>query len=821
MHNIRKPALTPLAAALATLLAFPALAETSADAAATAAAAEREPTDLDSIEVQAQRLKKAASPKYTEDLVDTPQTITVVTKEVMDQQGLLLLRDVLTTLPGITFGAGEGGGGYGDSINLRGFSANSDITTDGVRDSAQYTRSDTFNLESLELVNGANSVYSGAGSVAGNINLVTKTAQAGDFDVVTLGAGTDSYGRITYDGNHDFDNGTAFRINAMVHQNDVPGRDFEKFERWGIAPSLAFGLGSDTRLTLSYLHQEDDNTPQYGVPYYRNAFNDGPLPGVDTSNYYGYHNIDNQDIEVDMLTGVFEHDFSDDVSLRSLARFQKVDQVSLVDATQGTWCLANNLTPTGTSCVVGSGGAAVTVPVGQYLPSGPRGYMRDTSNAIAISQTDLTTYFSTGPVKHSLVTGVSFSRETFDLDTSNLFRNADGTNPFVATPFDPAHLPFMDIANPDSLYAGPINKTLIGRTEGTLSNQAVYAFDTIEFNEQWLLNLGARYEHNEGDSASWDVKLFTPPTTDDPNPDNTNIGAILGRATPARNEEDLFSYRAGIVFKPVENASIYLSYANSKTPSKASVNGTCTLTSSTGTANCGVDPESAVNLELGTKWELLDSRLALTAAVFRNERENFKVADPDPTNPTGEQSLDGRARVQGVALGVAGHVTRDWSLFANYTYLDSEVLSSVSDYCLANPGNPNADDVNCGNSAAFPDPQKGNPLTNTPKHSASLWTTYTLNDWIFGYGATYQGEFYLNNSFLATSNNVTTQTALYKTPDYWTHRLMVGYQVNDELALQLNISNALDEEYYLRIRNNGWATPGEARAATLTATYRF
>ena len=195
MHNTRKPALTPLAAALATLLAFPALAETSADAAATAAAAEREPTDLDSIEVQAQRLKKAASPKYTEDLVDTPQTITVVTKEVMDQQGLLLLRDVLTTLPGITFGAGEGGGGYGDSINLRGFSANSDITTDGVRDSAQYTRSDTFNLESLELVNGANSVYSGAGSVAGNINLVTKTAQAGDFDVVTLGAGTDSYGR--------------------------------------------------------------------------------------------------------------------------------------------------------------------------------------------------------------------------------------------------------------------------------------------------------------------------------------------------------------------------------------------------------------------------------------------------------------------------------------------------------------------------------------------------------------------------------------------------------------------------------------------------
>ena len=83
--------------------------------------------------------QKASSVKYTEPLLDTPQTITVVTKEVMDQQNLLGLRDVLSTLPGITFGAGEGGGGYGDSINLRGFNANSDITTDGVRDSAQYS----------------------------------------------------------------------------------------------------------------------------------------------------------------------------------------------------------------------------------------------------------------------------------------------------------------------------------------------------------------------------------------------------------------------------------------------------------------------------------------------------------------------------------------------------------------------------------------------------------------------------------------------------------------------------------------------------------
>lgn len=800
----RTYAVAPLAAALAAALFAPAIANaaetTPAGAASVSAAMQKDPTQLDKVQVEGKYVTKAASPKYTEALNDTPQTITVVNKETMDQQGLLSLRDVLTNLPGITFGAGEGGGGYGDSINLRGFSANSDITTDGVRDSAQYTRTDTFNLESLELINGANSVFSGAGSVGGNINLVSKQAHIGSASAFTAGAGTDSYGRITADSNTDFGNGTAFRINAMAHQNDVPGRDYEKFERWGIAPSLALGLGSDTRFTLNYLHQEDDNTPQYGVPYYRNAFNDGPLPGVDPSNYYGYHNVDKQDITVDMLTGIFEHDFSENLTLRSLARFQKVDQLTVVDATQGTWCLPNNTTPTGGSCLVAGGpGTAddILVPPGQYLPSGPRGHMRDTSNAIAISQTDLTARFSTGAVEHALVAGVSFSRETFELETSNVFRNADGTNPFTA----PNHLPFMDIYNPDSRYVGPYNKILANKTDGTLTNQAVYLFDTLKFGERWMLNLGARYEHNEGDSTPYTVSA---------------TGAHGGKnlAGYAENKDNLFSYRAGLVYKPAENGSIYLSYANSKTPSKASVNGTCTLTSTTGTANCTVDPETAVNIELGTKWEVLEGKLALTAAVFRNERENFRVADPDPTNLTGEQALDGKARVQGVALGAAGRITRDWSIFANYTYLDSEVLRSVSDFCLANPGSPN-----CGNSAAFPDPQRGNPLLNVPKHSASLWTTYALGKWTFGYGATYQGEFYLTNSSLPTSG--TAPAKLFKTPDYWTHRAMVAYDFNRNFALQLNVQNVTDEEYYLRIRNNGWATPGEARSATLTAAYRF
>ena len=740
----------------------------------------REESELETVRVEGAKIKN--SPKYTEVLLDTPQSISIVSGEAIEEQNLLTLRDILSTLPGITFGAGEGGGGYGDSINLRGFSASNDITIDGVRDSAQYTRSDPFNLEQVELVNGASSVYSGAGSVGGTINLVSKAARAGDATTFAGGIGSDNHARVTADSNRMLGEHTALRLNLMGHRNDVPGRDHERFKRWGMAPSVAFGLGTPTRVTLSVLHQEDDNVPQYGVPFY----NGRPLDGVERSNYYGYHNIDRQQIDVDALTAIIEHEFSDGFSLRNLSRVQRVDQVSIVDAVQGTWCLPTNLTPLGAPCTTGSGATLITVPAGSYLPSGPRGLMRDTTNKTLYNQTDFTTYFATGAVQHALVTGFSFSSEKFELDSSNLFRNADGSNPYAA----PNHLPFMDIGNPDSVYTGPVNRTLTGKTDGELDNRALYAFDTLKFGERWSLNLGARYERNEGSST-----IYTVSTT------GSNIGAITGAAAPANNDDDLFSYRAGLVFKPVANASLYVAYGNSKTPSKASVNGTCTATSTTGTANCNVDPESAIGYEFGAKWDVLDSRLSLTASIFRNDRENYRVADPDPLNPTGEQALDGRARVDGLLLGVAGTINDRWSVYANYARLDSEVLQGASDY----------------SAGLGEDYTRGDPLLNTPGQSLSLWTTWDISrQWQVGYGATWQAD-----------NTVQQHAATYvsgplaRSPDYWVHRAMLAWRVNRALGLQLNVNNLADKAYHTRIRNNGWATPGDGRQYTLTATYNF
>ena len=159
----------------------------------------------------------------------------------------------------------------------------------------------------------------------------------------------------------------------------------------------------------------------------------------------------------------------------------------------------------------------------------------------------------------------------------------------------------------------------------------------------------------------------------------------------------MFSYRAGAVFKPRANLSLYAAFGNARTPSSATVRLGCTSGSGATFVNfCAVAPETARTYEIGAKADVLDRRLQLTAALFRNERSNFRVPSNDPGAPD-PQVLDGRSRVDGIALGASGFITPRWSIFANYTYLDGEVRQSVSDFCLASPGA-----AGCGNRRRCP-----------------------------------------------------------------------------------------------------------------------
>ena len=376
------------------------------------------------------------------------------------------------------------------------------------------------------------------------------------------------------------------------------------------------------------------------------------------------------------------------------------------------------------------------------------------------------------------MTGFSFSSEGYHRDNGNVLRNPLGAIP------NPA-LPAMSIAAPANYYAGPVNFVATQIADGDVENRAAYVFDRLQITERFEINGGLRYEHNDASStaANFEIPYPAPPAA-----------PVLIQNPVARTVDDLSSYRIGLVYKPSADSSVYLAHGNSATPSQSSVNGSCDIIE-----NCNVDPEEAETLELGAKWDVR-GQLSLTAAVFRNERTNFRVDSGDLAIP--QQQLDGRSRVDGVALGAAGQIGASWSIFANYTYLDSQLLQNVDDVLIG---------------AGAVDFRAGDPLPNTPEHSASVWATYQVSDSLLvGFGSTYQGEY--------TFNRATETAELFYTPDYWLHRAMVAYDLTEQLSLQLNIDNLADEEYFERIRNNptnGWATPGAARSAVLNVTWRL
>ncbi len=744
------------------------------------------------------------SPKSTQPLLDTPQTVTVISDQTIRKQNLLTLRDVLSSVPGITFGAGEGGGGYGDSINLRGYSASNDITQDGVRDSAQYSRTDPFNLQQIEVYNGANSAFNGSGSVGGTINLVSKAPQASDLVIVQGGAGSDDYFRGAVDANRRLGDRIAVRLNAMVHRNDVPGRDFERYERWGVAPALTLGISGATSLTIAYLHQDDRNIPIYGVPYFRSQIHDGPLEEADDSDYFGYRNLDRQDIRVDRLTATFRHAFSGAVSIRQLTRWQRVGQNSRTSSPEGIFCLsatARQPVAASAAATIGLACPADLAP-GFYRPTGPRGRIRDQENQLLHSQADLRVESGeTGRLRNIAVIGGSMSWEDYRIETAELARNPDGSA------FAP--LPVDSIANPSAIYAGPINRTTTAKSRGETWNGALYAFDTLEIGDRVELSGGVRLERNRAVFRN-DQLNFIPPGT---------VALTAAQLAPQRSAETLFSWRAGAVFKPNRRTSLYAAFANSLTPSSATVRLGCTSGSGATFVNfCDVAPERARSYEIGAKADLLGRKLQLTAALFRNERSNFRVPSNDPTAPD-PQVLDGGSRVDGLALGASGNITPTWTIFANYTWLHGTVRQSVSDFCLANPGPA------CLNSAAIPDPQAGDALIQTPTHSGSLFTAYRLPFGLeIGYGLTYQGSFAINQRTLLNR-------AQYRSDEYLIHRLLLSYKVTDGLTAQLNVQNLTGEHYFTGIRavvnattgamGNGWAAPGEGRSAVLSLFYSF
>jgi catecholate siderophore receptor len=708
------------------------------------------------------QVEKASSPKYTAPLVDTPRSVTVIPQQVLKDTGALNMQDALRTVPGITFGAGEGGNPQGDRPFIRGFDAQGDTYLDGVRDTGSQSR-EIFAVENIEVSKGPNSAIGGRGAAGGSINLVSKKAHLGNSFDGGFTWGSDQTQRYTLDGNYQFSDTAAGRLNLMSHESNVAGRDKVDYDRWGIAPSLAFGLGTDTRANLDYYHLESNDTPDSGIPYTipaggsaaRTKSNpDKPYAGGDHSNFYGLDR-DFRKGRTDTATFAIEHDLSDSLTIKNTLRHGTSMQDYILTQPDDSKGNVNN---------------------GSLWR---RANTRVSNTETTTNQTDLFGNFYVAGFKNSFSTGVEYTREESQKSSYNV--NTDTTPRTTNVPASSNCTPSMIGAssnynctslsnpNPNDPWNGAISRNYAG-TDTKANTYALYVFDTLELNEQWLVNMGLRYDHFDTDYKSYNAAGTTTSKGDD--------------------TSEFVTGQFGVVYKPAENGSIYASYATSATPPGNTLGEGQEGNPLGGTPDrsgnllsSDMEPETTKNYEIGTKWDLLNDRLSLTADIFRTEKENARVQ----VDTTSYENA-GKTRVQGVELSASGKITDKWQVFAGYAFMDSEQVD----------GGPmgKAND--------------GNELPNTPKNSASLWTTYQVTPKLTIGG----GAFYVDDVYGSVANTTMVDS-------YVRYDAMASYKLTKNVDLQLNVQNLTNETYYDKAFSTHFANQAAGRTALLSTNFHF
>lgn len=561
-------------------------------------------------QVTVQGVRSLLHDKLSEDLETTPQSISVVAAPLMSAQADNRLEDALRNVPGITLNAGEGAA-RGDSVNLRGFSAFNDFFLDGIRDAAVYSR-DSFDLESVEVVKGPSAVLFGRGSTGGAINQVTKGPLPTDFANVDAQLGTNALYRTTADLNAQLPGHTGVRLNLMGESSAIAERDQARNRRFGIAPALSLALGEQDSLTLAYLHQQENDIPDVGMP-----FVDGrpaPIPPVPRAADFGLAS-DRSSAFDDIFTARYRHAFNNNLSLADTLRYANYQFGYQFDSPN-----------------FGGRPPAPGEPLSSLLIG------RDAPDSAGLQtnlddQIDLTAHFATGFLRHALVTGIELARQSSSIDR-------------YVNPFDEnnAWVPETSLLAPNPYQARP-SEPVASITDTLAPSGGLYLIDTMSFNPYIDLVAGARYDYFSADYHQRSLAS----------------GTLLRLSELNR----VGSPRAALLIKPTPRQTYYFSYGTSFDPSAEA------LTLTTRTADLG--PVKAHSYELGAKTELRGGALLLTGALFRTEVDNAQTNDPD--NPT-ITVLNGNERVEGFEFGATGYLTPHWELYSGYTYLDGRTLAS-------------------------------------------------------------------------------------------------------------------------------------------------
>ncbi|MCG9492798.1 TonB-dependent siderophore receptor [Acinetobacter pittii] len=718
------------------------------------------------------KVDQSANAKFVAPLKDTPKSVSILSQKLIKDTNSNTLLEALRYEPGITLGAGEGGTPFTDMPYIRGYSGQSSIYVDGVRNTTSQNR-DMFAIEQVEVIKGSSSALGGGGSVGGSINLIPKVAHEGDVYQGSIQGGTDNYRHIQLDANKDFGNGIAGRVVIMGHENEKAGQsNGAEYARAGIASSLAFGLDTATRGTLSYYYLRSNDEPDAGIPF-NNANPTTPPPGVTVTpgdgkpvdvkagTYYGWKARDFDKRENHIGTFKLEHDFNENLTLSNVATYNK---------SKSDYVYTN---------ADDSKGNIYRGTIAR------RALSRILDTDAYSDQLSLKGKFNTGSLKHSFNVGTEWSFQETDQGMYT-FTNSEGktTSTILQDNINNCNSAAAasngwctSLNNPGNGSFTDTLGTIKGQSTTRSHTVSLYALDSIEFNPQWILNLGVRWDKFETEKK-YNKDVY-----------GTTAGAYnstisIPKGTKYESDSDFFTYQAGLVFKPTENGSIYASFATSANPVGVLAEGDSS-DNALGTTDIinELKPEEARTFEVGTKWDLFNNRANLTAAVFRTEKQNTRI-QIDPTTSANA----GKSKVDGFEISLNGKITDKWDVSTGYSYLDSEITDAAY------------------NAVA----QEGKPLPFVAKNSATLWSTYRVMPQLtLGAGVEYRDQVFVNT------------TAPKYLPTYTIYNAMAKYDVNKNVNLQLNINNISDKRYFTSAHAAHYAFEGNGLNAVLAINFKY
>lgn len=674
--------------------------------------------EVERIEVKGQHLSvsESNSVKTPTPIIDVPQSLTIVTAEEISERGITSIGEIVNYTPGVNTTQGEG---HRDAVVFRGVRSTADFYLDGNRDDVQYYRA-LYNIEQVEILRGPNALLFGRGGTGGILNRVSKKADiGGEFTDYT--ASFNSFGGLytAIDTNVTSSHDSAFRINAMYERLDNH-RDFFDGERYGFNPTARFELTDQTTLDLSYEYINHHRFIDRGIP---TGADGRPVEAFEDIVFADPHN-NYSDIEAHVFRAAAEHKFSDNVKGNFSAFYGDYDKV-YSNFYASDYDPANDLVELD-------------------------GYIDHTVRDNLILSGNIVGEFETGAIEHTLIVGTEFISTDSDQNRFNPVFSTTNDDREIFTVQRPISINGMSGVNANGEDFTVSFSDLNDDTRVNLEVFSFYVQDEIALSEHFDVVLGARFDQ-------FDIEVFNA----DP--------AVLETRSRTDNE---VSPRAGLIYKPMENISLYASYSRSFLPRSGEqytdING----------ANDKLDPNTYSNREVGVKWDLAP-RMSFTAAIFENEQSSPQVADNDPSTL---DVID--SDISGFELQFKGDLTRDWQFTANYSNLDGEIVSRTG--------------------------PTGRTPRELPEQTFSVWNTYQVSD-NFGVslGATYQDESFIDNGNSAVL------------PSYTRIDASAFYEISDTMRVQVNIENLTNELYFPNAHSTHQATVGAPLNASVSLVGTF